>query len=495
MPRLPFVGSYNTRPGTTVLTASSGFVGIGIVGLMIVGATGTGSAKDHRLLNCLQITEVDPVGGSKRLYVVDRPGWAVNSTPAAVIGNAIMVWLGQGAGTKVMSCFGTTNSTLYDGTTGKGAITGLARDISETRVSNTATLTIASDDSTGWYYQDGGSATKITDVDFPGNASRTTVGGFAHLNGYPFIMDSTTRVYNGDQNSVTAWTADSYLTANSIPDVGVGVVTHGRDTVVAFCKEHLEVFRIADNPIGSPLSRVEGSSQLVGSASFDAITKFRDTIYFVGTTKTGTISLYAYNGGPVTSISPPVINTALAVAGPSNIYLSRAGFFGRNFIIIVASTSTFVYCIEEQSWHEWTGQVLWHKCDGVRAGSSIVNYAISKTSTSGKVFVMNPSNIVYTDNGVAYTSSIQTAKWDAGTMKRKFLPQLDLVGDQSDTTMNITFFDDDYQTPSTTRSVSLNSTRPRITRGGSFKRRAFVFSHTASGVRLEGVDVEFTKGS
>jgi len=462
---------------------------------MIVGASAQTSNKDHRLINCLQITELDQVSNTKRLYVVDKPGFAAASTPAAgSIGTAIKVWLGQGDGTKVMSCFGGTNSTLYDGTTGKGAITGKATDITETSVSGTATLVIPSTDSTAWYYQDGGSATKISDGDFPGNASRTLAGTFAHLDGYAFIMDSTGRIYNSDLNSVTAWTADSYITANSIPDVGIGAVRH-RSTLIGFCREHFDVFRNAGNPIGSPLARVEELSQLIGCASSDAITVVRDTVYWVGSTKGANLSLYSYNGGQVQKVSVPEIEAVLTVAGPGNISLTKLGFFGRHFIVVIASSSTYLYCIEEQNWHEWTGPQLWYKADGVSAGTSIVNYAVSKASTSGKVFSLNPAAVVYTDNGAAYTSSIQTAKWDAGTALRKFLSRLDVIGDQTSTTLNISYTDDDYQTTSAARSVDLSLQRPSLTRCGAFRRRAFILSHTANGARLEALEVEFETGN
>jgi hypothetical protein len=489
--RVPLTGVYNTRPGTGVLSGTLSIVGIAIVGSVIVGSSNQGSSKDYRMLNCVQITETDQLSNTKRLYVVKRPGFAATSTPASgSIGNAIHVWAGQGSGTKIMSCFGGTNSTLYDSTTSKGAITGKANGITETSISGTATLTICSSDSTGWYYQDGGSVTKISDSDFPGNASRSLAGNFAHMDGYAFVMDITGRVYNSDLNSVTAWTAGSFITANSTPDVGVGVVRH-RNTIIAFCKGHLDVFRNAGNTSGSPLTRIEELSRLIGGISADAITRLRDTIYFVGSTEGANLALYAYNGGQVDQVSTPEIEAALGIAGPANISTTTLGFYGRHFVVVNASTSTFAYCVEEKIWHEWTGPQLWYKAAGVQSGSAIVNYSISRVSTSGKIFTLNPSAVVYQDNGSTVTATIQTAKWDGGTRKRKTLDSIDIIGDQetSASTLNISWVDDDYQTPTTSRQVDLSEQSPRLTRCGAFRRRSFILSHSANTpMRLEALE-------
>lgn len=496
--RLPLTGAYNTRPGAVALSGSSGVVGVAIVGVAVVGATSsTGVSKDHRLLNCLQITQADENAQSKRLYVVKRPGFGANSTPEnGSIGNAILVWTGQGTGLKVMSCFGGTNSTLYDGTTSKGAITGKARSIVQTDVSGTATLLIASADSTGWYYQDGGTATKITDVDFPGNASRTTVGDFAAMDGYAFIMDSAGRVYNSDINSVVNWTASSYFAANSIPDVGIGVVRH-RDTLIAFCKEHLEVLYNAGNPTGTPLSRVNDRTQKLGCVSADAIAQTRDAIYFVGTTKSSNMALYSYNGGQIEVLSTPEIDVRLALAGPSNITVTTLGFFGRQFVVVCAGTATYVYCIEEKNWHEWTGTQFWHKADGVSTGSSLVNYAISRTSTSGKVFVLNPLALTYQDNGSAITATIQTTKVDFGIKKNKTWLCTTIIGDQEMSTSNlsVSWQDDDYQSQSTARTVDLANDVPCLRRCGRSTRRSFLLTHSAdTPMRLEAIELEFEVG-
>lgn len=172
--RVPLVAPYNTRASANNSTQTAGIWGVGIWGTFIWGnVAATSSTKDGRMINCMSQTVSDPITGDKKLYCVKRPGWETNNTPASGnIGNAIHVWAGVSPGTKVMTCFGGTNSTLYDGTSGKGAITGKATAITETFIGVNATLAITSTDNTAWYYDNGATvavATKIVDADFPGN--------------------------------------------------------------------------------------------------------------------------------------------------------------------------------------------------------------------------------------------------------------------------------------------------------------------------------------
>jgi hypothetical protein len=494
--RLPLSGTYNTRPDTDALSGASGVVGVGIVGVMIVGAANSGTGKDHRKVNCLNITVVDDIANGKRVYLEKRPGFATSITPAASsIGTAIHVWAGQGSGQKIMSCFGNTNSVLYDSTTSKGTMSGLAKHITETSISGTATLTVASADSSLWYYQDGGSATQVTDVDYPGNAGRTTTGPLSHLEGYGFIMDTTGRIYNSDLNSVTAWTAASFKTANSTPDIGVAAWRH-RDVILAFCKQHIEAWRNDPaNTAGSPLSRIDEMTLNIGCLSEHAITEVAGTVYFAGTTKGAHVGIYAYNGGQWKKISTPEIEAQLVIAGAGNITMTALGFYGRHHLWINASSTTFGYCIEETEWYEVSGiHRIWYKADGVSAGTSLVNYVVSNVSTSGKVYVMNPAAPVYQDDGNSYTAVLQSSVVDFGTRHRKRYNRVTYIGDEQATSTNLSlsYSDDDYQSFSTARTFDLSENTPFMTRLGTAKRRAWVFSHSGnSPMRAEALEFDY----
>lgn len=480
--RVPVAGSINNRvSATNILNSVSGFVGLGIVGLMIVGKTTDASAKDQRFINCFSETVVDAVTGHRDVYMVKRPGFATSiTTGSAAIGNAITVWTGYGPGDSVISAFGATNSTIYNTTTSLGAITGKATGITETFVSATPTLVISSSDSTGWYYDvPTAVATKIADADFPGNAGKTLTGTFAHIDGYAVIMTTDGVLWASDLNSVTAWTATSFGSANSYPDTGIGCIRH-RNLIMAFGTESIEFWQNAGlTPF--PLARVASMTQRVGAVSADAIAQISDTTFWAGSSPQGGLSVFQYDGA-IGRISTPEIDEILVLAGAANITLTTIRFYGRSFVLVKAATVALAYCIEEKMWHEWSSSTApWYKCVGVSKGSTMVNYCISNTLASGIVYSMNPSALVYTDAGASYTALMQLDNMDLGTANRKFWEELRVICDKqgSSSLLTLSYSDDDYQTWTTWGTLDMADNFPRATRLGSSRRRAWALSHSA----------------
>jgi len=499
----PLAGPYNTRP-VSILPASSGIIGSGIIGSMVIGRTTQTSNKDRRFINCFSESVSNPVTGTRTMYLVKRPGFALSTTPqAGSIGNAILVWSGQGTGTKVITAFGGTNSSIYDGTTrlvtnnaDTTIITGKATGITETSISGTATLVISSSDNTAWYYQPTGTVTKISDAEYPGNNSLTTVGTFAHMDGFAFIMDSTGGIWNSDLNSVTSWAASSVIPCNSYPDLGVGCVRRG-NYIIGFGTQTIQFFRNAGNAFGSVLQRIEEMTLKVGCVGPNAITSIGDSVYWTGSTPEGGLSVYRLSDG-VKPVSTPEINRILQLAGAANITMTSAKIYGRSFIIVNASTLTFVYCEEEGLWHEWTSAqgFLWSKCAGVSTGSSQVTYSISNTVTGGKVYVINPENYVYADDSQTYISTAQSGL--IGDSKyRTFWTEMILVADKESTSSPVTVSvsDDDYETAQVLGTVDLSDSRPRLLRCGAAYRRSWIFTHSAATpFRIEAMTGEYMQG-
>lgn len=490
--RYTLAGSYNTRvSATNVLSSSSGIVGIGVVGIMVVGLAGTTTTKDQRFVNCFAEKVLNPYTGKVTIYTVKRPGFAPSMTPqAGSIGTAILIWTGSSS--KIISAFGTVNSTLYNSTTSLGTITGKSTGLTETFVgANVATVVSSSSDSTAWYYDVAtGTATKIADVDFPGNAGETLVGTFAHMDGYAFIMDAKGRVWNSDLNSVTAWTAASFVSANSYPDSGVAVVRSG-NKILAMGTESVQFFYTNPNGTGalSPLSRIETMTLKVGCVSADAITQLDNAVYWVGSSAQSGFSVYQYENG-VSRISTPEIEAILIIAGAGSTSLSSIKLYGRSFVIVTAGSITFVYCVEEKAWHEWSSTVpLWYRCAGISSGSTQVTYSISNASTTGKVFTINPNSYVFQDDGAVYTAVVQTSQFGEGNKKTRWdYIQLTCDTQSSASPLAISKSDDDYATFQTLGTVDLSQPLPRLNRCGAAYRRAWSFSHSANTpMRLEAM--------
>lgn len=551
--RIPMVGAYNTRiAAANVLSGpASGYIGTGVIGTFIIGAGTTSTEKDARFLNCFTTTVADPMSGKKKLYLVKRPGFGTQSTPSAgQVGVSLLVWTGQGTGGKVISAFNSTNSTIYDGTTSLGAITGKSTGITETVVGTEATLTISSNDNTAWHTSSSAvtgavtftadthtnttldnissitglvvgqlltgtgfaantriasidSATaatlttattatnagvtvtrtvlgKIVDADFPGNASKTLAGTFAHMDGFACIMDTAGNLWASELNTTSTWVATSFGATNAYPDKGIGCIRH-KNFIMAFGSESVEFFYNAGlTPF--PFAKSVAMTVKVGAVSAEAITQISDTVFWCGSTPQGGVSIFQYDGS-IGRVSTPEIDAALILAGVSNISLTPLRFYGRSFIVVIAGTTTYVYCIEEKEWFQFHSQtILWHKCTGVSMGGTMVNYAISTTSTSGKVYLQNHAALVFTDDTFAYTARAQLANNDHGTARLKFYSDIELIADieASSSPITLGYTDDDYQTYTTYGDLDLSTARPRATRLGSSKKRGWVLTHSAA---------------
>lgn len=479
--QVPFTGQYNTRIAkSNAASSASGIIGSGIVGIFIVGAGSQSSDKDERFINCFLTKE------GSRNYIVKRPGMAPLNTPSAGnVGSAIHVWAASGVGTSVISAFGTT-STLYSGTSSLGAITGKATSITETIISGTPTLVVPSSDNTAWYYDAGvsvGVMTKITSGNFPG-ATKTLAGSFAHIDGFACIMTTDGYLYASDLNSVTSWTPNSRVFVGSNADMGIGCVRF-KHYVMAFKSQSTQFYRnLGQTPF--PLILQPDMTVKIGCIWADAIAEISDNIFFAGSTPEGGCSIFQYDGN-FSRISTPEQDFQLVIAGPSNISLTTLRVYGRSFVLVKANTTTFVYCIEDKRWHEWRGTTTyWYKCAGLQTGSQILTYSISNVATTGKVYVIDPMSLVFTDDGNSFTATAQSMADNMGTSNRKFFTDLDVEADLEPTSsiLTISYSDDDYQTFTTAGKVDLSSGNSKnMSRLGgtlptSGNKRAWKISHS-----------------
>lgn len=504
--RLPLIGNINTRVGVNdQLPGVSAIVGEAIVGMVVVGTTPVASSKDQRFINFFPIVYANKVSGQQTVYMVKRPGFAEHEQPqAGSPGSAIHVWAGQGDGSKVISAFGSAKSSLYDGTTklvtnntDTTTISGVATGITETLVSGTPTLLISSSDSTAWYYQNAGTVTKVTSASFPGNAGKTLAGTFAHLDGYAFIMTTDAGIYNSALNSVTTWPAINVLSARTDSEVGVGCV-RWRRYIVAFTQRTVRFFRHFQADVGTPLVREDDLTQKIGLCNANAIVEHASDLYWVGANPQGGIGVYTLSSG-LRKISTPAIDVKLQLAGSANISCAVFSIFGTAHVFIRASTLTLAYCIEQDFWYEVSGpEMLWTRSAATSIGSGLVCYALSTVSTSGKTYILSPSQNVFQDDGATYTGSIITAPVDMDTDGWKKWIKLAVIADreveQSD--LSVSWSDDDYQSFNTAnaRTLDLSSSLTHARRLGRSKRRIWRFDHSAdTPARIRAVEITYKR--
>jgi Phage stabilisation protein len=495
------VGSFNTRSfwSSGAANTSSGYVGAGIVGIMVVGNSVTAS-QDQRFINAVPDTVTNQLTGNTKFYVYKRPGLETHTTPqAGSPGTAVHIWIGQGSGNKVISAFGATNSTLYDGIASLGSTTGQVFDITETLIGTTPNLVFATNAGRGYFYPESGALTEITDVDYPYNvAGQTPTGTFVHLNGFSFILTEEGRIYNSDLNSISSWSATGYIATNLYPDRGIGLARF-KNMIVAFGQESAELFRLTGGDTGSPLQAVQEGSIHIGAAQYTAITSMEDQVAWVASSATGSTSVYLMKTpGVAERISTDEIDFQLNARGSSDLFVTNTKLFGKTFVFVTFGGTTYVYSIEDNIWHQWSSAnaILWHQWAANTATSAVL-YSVSRNSASGKVYKFNPVSPVYSDDGTDFEMRIQTSKVDMDSNKRKFLHKLSVIGDEagSSTNLSVTWSDDDYNTFSTARTIDLATSHQHLPVGGSFRRRAFKLSNTSSvPLRLEALELDYTEG-
>ena len=330
---------------------------------------------------------------------------------------------------------------------------------------------------------------KILDADFQ---TSNIVGSFAELSGYVFYQTANGRIYNSDLNSITAYGANNYITADSSPDNGAGVFRIA-DRIVAMGRDSIDFFENAGNPSGSPLRRVR--TLKIGISTALACAVYKDVLFFVSSATYGCNALHMLSAdGSLKKLSPPQIDNILGRA--SEVVLSAFEYNGRTFVSLYANGNAveqFWYCLEDDFWLEVTGEQAIH-ITGRRGGLADL-YAVSRTDTSGAVYYTNISSV----SGTYPQATIQTSKVDFGNGKRKFYESIELIGESAGESFDVSWSDDDGQTFSTAVRVTLSNAIQRAIahRLGSGRQRQFkiVSATRSNSFRLSEMEITYSEGT
>ncbi len=173
---------------------------------------------------------------------------------------------------------------------------------------------------------------------------------------------------------------------------------------------------------------------------------------------------------------------------------------GHLFYIINLKTigRTLVYDIDEKLWHEWSsnsaGSHAVFQCDYMADNSTGAAYLLH--SSNGTVYKLDPS--IYLDGSDSILVELVTNRYDMDTYHRKFMLSSKIVGDRYETQndLSLQWTDNDYQTWSNVKTISLTDDFPAFQRMGTFRRRAFKLTHSSNNpLRLEALECEFNEGS
>jgi len=402
---------------------------------------------------------------------------------------------------------------------------------------------VDSENNQGWTITGTSAPAEITDVDFPpkATASLTLCGGNVSLNGYMFVGTTNGRIYNSDNGDPTAWRSTGFVTAERNVDGGIHILKHF-DHIAFLGAYSLEFFQ--DAAIASPASPLQRRSDLyysIGCASSESVWTSGDRTMFVGTDGSGSMAVYRLENFKLSKISPYGMDAFLTdTLIDSDLYSAVAsGFsaYGRMFYILtvhttpddISSKQSFVYDVTRNVWMTWGTEnmtvldangefpiVDWALYtgtsprigEGLMANGSLftVSTDLTPTDTTGElVYILDSDSYIATDYfaDTAGTDTniefkIRTGHQDGGTSNRKYVSELRVIGDFTDTDSNnatIRWSDGDHSTYSTySRSINLGR-QANIKMNGSFDRRSWELLYSnADIIRAEAVELFVREG-
>jgi len=349
------------------------------------------------------------------------------------------------------------------------------------------------------------SATQVTDVDYPTPTSPTMV----FLDGYLFVIKSGTGdIYNSDLDDPSAWTAGNYVTAEINPDLAL-VLAKVKNYIVCFGAEGAEFFYDAANTSGSPLSRNESFYKPVILQS--SVCNVGDTLFFIGRYSTNSSQVFYLNGNEIKSISPPWVDRYISNLvglsfGTDNINETHIFSFsshGHHFIGINVNTNfVLVYDLEEGFWYKWSfGDSFNTTNNRVEVSVKDINEDQTLIVTGAQVNFSALNDNTYRDFNTNFVCSYTAKDFDAETFNWKMCHRVGLHCDYPSTggaTSNVTisWSDDDGNTFSTPRNISVTTNNPYITQCGRFRTRNWRIAYADNyPFRMWGLSIDINVGN
>jgi hypothetical protein len=479
--------------------------------------------KDARLINGYQEKQPD----SNEIAVYKRPGYALYGGYAfgntgfpggfhfsASVGKALVVYSNNPSG----------GNALYDAFTGAGIgtmsgtshypITYFGDYLNGTFIQNV-------EGNTGliYYYYNGATFANVAGP----TSSFPMVPGVVVLDGTIYMMDLSGKIWGSNVNDPTVWGTSNFIQSSTYSTLPT-FLARQKVYIIAFSAFETNVFFDAGNATGSPLSPLPGGKAAVGCCDYFSVQTMGDEIVWVGQIPGGVVGVFMMRDLRIQKISTGSIDRILSFAlsgltfvqsGNSSHYFTswQTSVEGHRLYVLNLLNQSFslVYDFDSGDWYEWqldSGGVMPFLSTGqlpAMAGiPAITGFSGIPTGNGQGNIIQGPDARIYnfdaqytTDNGASYTLTLVTDNWDGGVRYKKFLPRIDFDADQqSNSTISVSYTEDDYQTFSNPRTVDLSQAHPFLINCGSFRRRAYKIVHSAATpLRLYAMNMSLQIGS
>lgn len=467
--------------------------------------------KDQYFENCFIEINPDRITSENHVFCVKRSGGSTTSSLTGVSRGSRGSCAVTGISVpKVYFSFVTATGCMVwnnSGTKIGGDIANTldCASLSETRISGTSNVVgVFTDLSTGalegWYYPDGGAWTQISDGDFP-----SFCGEPAHLGGYTFWMTPDGTIVNSDLNSISAYSPASVIPCNAFPDGGVTLNLY-KNMIFALGTGGAEFYKnTATIGIGSPLQRIDGAEISIGADQTNPSIlrqsiQVGDTVYWIGHIKaSGAKGIYRLNGMAPEKVSNSAIDKLIHEGSITN-FIGTFEDAGMTHIMCGAENLVFCYTVDTGEWWRFASvnagagpfMVPSSAC-GYNGASYFVGQ--SGSTTVDKIYGLGGTT--FTDNSLAYTTTIRLQRNDFGTVRRKFYNCAWLIGDrQASGTATLKYSDDDGVTFVTAGTFDMTDLGiPIMTLGCSKNGRIWQIEHAANTpFRGSALEIDYTVG-
>jgi hypothetical protein len=235
-----------------------------------------------------------------------------------------------------------------------------------------------------------------------------------------------------------------------------------------------------DVTTGTQLGPVSNASWTSGLAAAYSVVEAVDLTFFIAQDRKRGRVVIMTNGLEMQVISTPFIGKILDLSSlGDNVRCWSLRSVGHTFygLTLTDLNCTLVYDVASNQWQLWSSLV--NGTEQYFIGANYLNgqgMDLFQSLSTGAVFQMQPN--LYQDSGVSIPVTSVTAIYDFGTINYKRIASLFCLGDNINSSITVDFSDDDYQTWTGAKVISLQQTRKQIQRAGRFRRRAYRMQHS-----------------
>lgn len=331
--------------------------------------------------------------------------------------------------------------------------------------------------------------TKVTDANY---ISANVGQGMSYLDGVYYAMRLNGQVIGSAINDPTTWPALDFAQADVTYGEGISTIRH-LNYVIAFYQKGIQVYWDADaapNTQGIALLPALNASFRTGCFSSSFIVELQDTCLFVSSSTQYGLQVQMLQGLQLQVVSTPFVekilnNTSLQSTPTSNWSFGIVSAGHQLYVLHFGQLNiTLVYDLTTNVWGTWSSVVngveqsfvgrFYLSGSSVSATPALVGDLLQDTTTGRQ---MQMVNTVFVDATGPINVTCTTPPYDWNTSNYKRFNQISQLADSIDTTIAISFSDDDYQTFSTPRDIDLNGPRNQLRRCGSSRRRIWKMFH------------------